>query len=260
MIDFPPPEPGEPVKISAGFFRAWKRCPAQAAARFEGHYSAETPKSFLGSLCHRLFFRHLTSGPIPIQEIERACREEIGKSLNHKMTQAGITSPSLLRPVISEAADLYRRFTRIAEEGFEAAEVELRVEPVEGVELVGTIDAVFRPDGRLLLVDWKTGSLTEEATNQLGFYALLWVLARNELPAELEAVSVGTGERDRIRPELGQLEGIAAEVSNAVTTLRRSWKEGTALPLRAGPWCRYCPIVAGCREGSAALEVLSKGE
>jgi hypothetical protein len=49
-----------------------------------------------------------------------------------------------------------------------------------------------------------------------------------------------------------ELEGVAAEVAAMAAEMRGSWNQGTALERRAGPWCRYCPILAECPEGQAA--------
>ncbi len=254
VIEFPPPTPGEALRVSATLFVTYRRCPAEALARLDGHYPAETADAFVGVLAHRVFRRHLEDGPIEETELEEVCRQEIGSGLNEKMVALGIRRPSELAPVIARVGDLYRRFRTLGVEGFEGAEVRLLHEPSAGVELVGIVDAAFRL-GELVLVDWKTRGLGDPAA-QLGFYALLWALERGEIPDRVEAVSVETGEREEITVEEGRLADLAVEVSAMISRLREARAAGRPLDPRAGPWCRYCPVRVGCPEGNSVIELL----
>lgn len=202
-----------------------------------------------------MFARHLTTGEIAGDGFEQACREEIGSGqLNYKVGSLGM-KPSELAGVIREVGDLYTRFKRLPHEGFSAAEVFIEAEPEPGVLLRGSIDAVFETSGTRL-VDWKTGQLGQ-SREQLLFYALLWALDRNELPATIEAVSVGTGERWDIIPAPDEVEATAAQVGSLVGAIRESTSSGATLPKQAGSWCRYCPILEGCSEGTAAADLFN---
>ena len=248
--------PGDRIRLSASTYVAWKRCPDQANARLQGIYGPDTRPAFLGSLAHRVFSRHLTSGQIGSDEFVQACREEIGGStLNNKL--AGLEmKPSVLAGVIEEVRGLYERFIKLPEEGFEGSEVDLRHETPDDLELIGTVDAVYREDlGGHRLVDWKTGELGDPE-DQLMFYALLWALANDDVPAYVEAVSVRTGERYRTVPSSEDVERVASEVGTLANAMRRSWAESTTLERRAGPWCRYCPILEDCAEGKAVEALL----
>lgn len=256
-LSIPHVVPGDDLRLSASTYVAWKRCPDQANARLQGIYGPDTRPAFLGSLAHRVFSRHLTSGPIASEEFVQACREEIGGSnLNHKL--AGLEmKPSTLAGVIEEIRGLYDRFTKLPSEGFEGSEVELAHEADDGVKLVGTVDAVYREDlGGHRLVDWKTGELGE-SEDQLMFYALLWALARDDVPAYVEAVSVRTGERYRAVPSTADVKRVAAEVGELANEIRGAWADGEHLEKRAGPWCRFCPILEDCPEGKTAEALLS---
>jgi len=248
--------PGDAVRLSASTYVAWKKCPDNANARLQGIYGPDTRPAFLGSLAHRIFARHLTGGPIADEEFIQACKEEIGGSnLNHKLAGLAL-KPSTLAAVIEEVRGLYERFTKLPGEGFEGSEVALDYENDEGVQLVGTIDAVYREDlGGHRLVDWKTGEVGE-AEDQLLFYSLLWALDHDQVPAYVEAVSVKTGERYRTVPSSDDVSRVAADVARLVDDMRRSWGEGSQLDRNAGPWCKYCPILADCPEGQATEALL----
>lgn len=248
--------PGDDVRLSASTYVAWKKCPDSANARLQGMYGPDSRPAFLGSLAHRIFARHLTAGPIASEEFVQACKEEIGGSnLNHKL--AGLSlKPSVLAGVIEEVRGLYERFTKLPGEGFEGSEVSLDFENDDGVQLVGTIDAVYREDlGGHRLVDWKTGEIGE-AEDQLLFYTLLWALDRDEIPAYVEAVSVKTGERYRTVPSSADVDRVSAEVARLVDEMRRAWGEGVRLDRNGGPWCKYCPILDDCPEGQATEALL----
>lgn len=255
-VDIPPVSPGDPIRISASTYVSWKKCPDQANAKLQGIYGPESRPAFLGSLAHRMFSRHLKSGPIAPDDFEQAVREEIGSSsLNHKMVALGL-KPSALGDVIEEARGLYERFTKFPDEGFEGAEVALDHQADGDVDLVGNVDAVFREDlGGHRLVDWKTGELGEPE-DQLLFYSLLWALERKELPAYVEAISVRTGERFHTVPSTGDVETVAEEVSKLVNEIRNAWATGASAQKRGGPWCKFCPILSDCAEGQSVGALL----
>ena len=256
VVSFPQVAPGDEIRLSASTYVAWKKCPDSANARLQGIYGPDSRPAFLGTLAHRIFARHLTSGPIASEEFVQACREEIGGSnLNHKL--AGLEmKPSSLAAVIEEVRGLYERFTRLPGEGFEGSEVAMEFLNDDGVQLVGKIDAVYREDlGGHRLVDWKTGEIGD-AEDQLMFYSLLWALDKEEIPAYVEAVSVQTGERYRTVPSAADVSRIAAEVGELVDQMRKAWSAGVVLDRRGGPWCKYCPILEDCPEGQATEALL----
>ena len=255
-VQFPPVVEGDAIRVSASTYVTYKKCPGQAGARLEGIYGPDSRPAFLGSLAHRIFSRHLTSGPISPEEFIQACREEIGGStLNHKL--AGLEMrPSVLAAAIEEVRGLYERFTRFPNDGFEGSELSIETTPAEGVDLVGTVDAVYREDlGGHRLVDWKTGELGEPE-DQLMFYALLWLFHGGELPAYVEAVSVRTGERYRTVPSSMDMQRVAQEVGELVNTIRGAWASGEDLERTGGPWCHFCPILPDCAEGQSAEALL----
>lgn len=249
--------PGDAIRLSASTYVAWKKCPDSANARLQGIYGPDSRPAFLGSLAHRIFSRHLTAGLITSEEFVQACREEIGGSnLNHKLADLEM-KPSSLAGVIEEVRGLYERFTKLPTEGFEGSEVNIQYNTDDDLHLVGTIDAVYREDlGGHRLVDWKTGEIGEPE-DQLMFYALLWALDHDDLPAYVEAVSVRTGERYRTVPSSDDLGRVATEIAELVTEMRRAWSNASLLPKRGGPWCQYCPILSECDEGQAVESLLN---
>ena len=258
VIQFPSVPPGEPLVVSASLFMTYARCPDQALGRLRGFYPEESTAAFRGGLAHRVFARHLTHGSIAPDHIDQVCREEIGSSMNPKLGSLGLR-PSQLRSVIREVGDLYDRFKTLSGEGFRAAEAAIEVDPVPDLTLRGSVDAVFDDSPGVRLVDWKTGGLYE-AEQQLGFYAMLWVLDKGELPARVEAVSVSSGERSGFVPTTASVMATAEETAQLVRQVRAVFAADTAwLERSAGPWCRYCPLLDECDEGAAAVKVGNAG-
>lgn len=262
MIQFPETASGEPLAVSATLFVTYRACPQQALGRLRGAFPADSVASFKGSLAHRVFARHLVSGPIPDGDLPKVCREEIGAPdghLNMRLGPLELGRPSRLAPVLAEVGDLYARFKRFPSDGFRSAEVNLEADVGGGVTLRGRVDAVFEDDsGDPSIVDWKTGSWLEDTEPQLAFYALVWALEHGALPVRAEAVSVQTGERNGIEPTADQAEQTAREVAAMVDTLRAAFATGDDLERRAGPHCRWCPLLEGCTEGSAAMQILGE--
>jgi RecB family exonuclease len=261
MITFPEISDGEHLAVSATLYVTYRSCPQQALGRLQGEYPADSVASFKGSLAHRIFARHLTSGPIQQQDIAQACRQEIGAPeghLNMKLAPLELNRPSNLAPVLAEVGDLYERFKRFPTDGFQAAEVSLEVDVGGDAILRGRVDAIFDdPLGDTVIIDWKTGSWLEDSEPQLEFYALIWALEHGELPSRAEAVSVQTGERAGIEPTPERAEATAAEIASMIEMLRAAFLSGDDVERRAGPHCRWCPLLGGCSEGTAAVEILS---
>lgn len=235
----------------------FRQCPQRANARFQGVYGEPTVVSFVGSLAHQIFKKHLIDGPIEGTEFEAVCRQEMGKnhSLGNAWVELGL-KPSDLKGVVGQVRDLYERFVRVPQDEFVAAEMMFEIEAAEALTLVGQIDAVFGRGARVRLVDWKTGALGE-AQGQLMFYALLWALEHEQLPQSVMAVSVKTGETFSSEPSNDAVGELALEVGAMVDELRTAWIRGIELTRRGGPWCEYCPILDDCGEGAATMAMLS---
>lgn len=256
VIEFPAPSTGDPVRISATLLATYERCPGEAEGRLRGIYGEDSVASFTGVLLHRIIRRHLEEGPIEPGTIPHVCRVEIGQGkLSAKMNAVGLGASSRLQPVFASIAEKYERFQRYPQAGFHSAEQLIEVEAAEGVTLVGKIDAVFEGDGGLRLVDWKSGDLGSPRT-QLGFYALLWTLHTGTMPTEIEVVSLGTGERHAEPVTETWMASVATAVSDLASVIRGFLRTRVPLPLSAGPWCGYCPLIDECNEGQAALVLL----
>jgi putative RecB family exonuclease len=140
----------------------------------------------------------------------------------------------------------------------EPAERELYVETelADGLVLRGYVDRLdVSPDGRLRVVDYKTGRSPSElfetkALFQMRFYALvLWKL-RGVVPAMLQLVYLGNGEVVRYSPDERELEATERKVRALWTAIARAADTGDWRPSKSRlcDWCDFqelCPEWGG---------------
>lgn len=256
MLTFQDVPPGDAFSVSATLYATYRRCPQQALARLEGVYAPPTRATFKGALAHRLFARHLTQGPIADEAIPLVCRQETGANLNGQLVAAGI-KPKTFSNVVDEVTELYQRFRTLPMDEFDEAEVSFEDEVGDGIVLRGRIDAVFRSNGAVRIVDWKTGAqLGDDVEAQLGFYALAWQKRTGALPATTEAMSLQTGERLTTVPTDEGVASTEHHVAAMIADLRDALDTGADRDRTAGPHCRYCPVLDTCPEGTAAAAIL----
>lgn len=237
-------------------YTTYLRCPQQALARVQGIYQEPSVASFRGALAHRLFARHLSVGPITDHDLPSVCREETGANLNGQLAAIGL-KPSEFRSIVSEVSVLYRRFSTVPMDGMVEAEVSFEDDVGDGVILRGRMDAVFRDDRGLRIVDWKTGAnLDDEVDAQLAFYAMAWEKRTGERPATLEAMSLKTGERRSMSPSAADVSTLEEGVRSMVEVLRGAVAAGSDIDRTAGPHCRWCPLLPTCSEGSSAVAIV----
>ena len=140
----------------------------------------------------------------------------------------------------------------------EPAERELYVETLLDSKLLlrGFIDRVdVAPDGRIRLVDYKTGNSVSErfegkALFQMKFYALaIWRL-RGVVPSMLQLVYLGNGEMLRYVPDEADLRATERKVEAIWQAIRTAELTGDWRPNRSRlcDWCAHqaiCPEFGG---------------
>ncbi|NND12834.1 MAG: DUF2800 domain-containing protein [Acidimicrobiia bacterium] len=254
MIELPSFTPGPPIAISASSFQKFLRCPDQGLSHFRGIYGQTSRDGWIGQLVHRLIARDLTEGPI--EDIELVARIEIG-STNLNFDLAAIGRPSDIRRAIAEAVEVYVQFRHLPRPELSEIEVSIVHDAGGDVTLKGRMDGVqVTPDG-VSIVDWKKGPIRPETRHQLTFYGLLWVLERQALPNDLQAISIQTGERASFPVSIADLERTVELVAGLVHDVRSALLVDRKLSREPGPWCRFCPILDGCGEGQETVSLLA---
>ena len=138
--------------------------------------------------------------------------------------------------------------TRLEPDGREVF-VEHRV--AEDLVLRGIVDRIdVAPDGRIRIVDYKTGRAPSEAFEQkalfqMKFYALLLWRTRGRVPTRVQLVYVGG--QGRLLPldvDQAQLEAFERTVISLWRAIRTAAETGEWLPRRSRmcSWCDYKPL------------------
>jgi putative RecB family exonuclease len=164
-----------------------------------------------------------------------------------------------VREWLSSASELLGRWFALEDPTrLEPAERELYVETAldDGLVLRGYVDRIdVAADGRVRLVDYKTGRAPSEAFEakalfQMKFYALVLWRIHGRLPSVLQLVYLGSGEILRYSPAEADLLATERKVKalwQAITTAASSgdWRPS---PSRLCDWCNYhafCPAKGG---------------
>jgi putative RecB family exonuclease len=133
----------------------------------------------------------------------------------------------------------------------ESCESLVEVRLADGSPLRGYVDRIdIAPDGRLRVVDYKTGRVPapdaeQKALFQLKFYALIMYRTRGVAPAQLRLLYLRDGQILTYAPdadELVRFERIVSALWAAITTAGR---EGD-FPPRPGWSCKFCEYRSLC--------------
>ena len=153
----------------------------------------------------------------------------------------------------ADAAALVQRwFTLEDPEHLEPAEREMYVEAeVDGLVLRGYVDRLdVAPDGRMRVVDYKTGRAPSElfegkALFQMKFYALVLWRTRGVVPTQLQLVYLRDGQVLRYAPTEAELVATERKVQALWEAIERAANTGDWRP-RASRLCHWCHHQAVC--------------
>jgi putative RecB family exonuclease len=160
---------------------------------------------------------------------------------------------------LAQAAELVARWFALEDPTrLEPAERELYVETAleGGLVLRGYVDRLdVAPDGRIRVVDYKTGrapraAFEGKALFQMKFYALVLWRLRGVVPALLQLVYLGSGEILRFTPRESELLATERKVKALWVAIERAAATGDwrASPGRLCDWCPHrtlCPSWGG---------------
>ncbi len=167
--------------------------------------------------------------------------------------------PSKVAEWLTGAEDLLGRWFELEDPTrLEPADRELYVETAieDGLVLRGYVDRLdVAPDGRMRVVDYKTGRAPREAYEakalfQMKFYALVLWRLRGSVPALLQLVYLGSGEILRYAPDEADLLATERKVRALWAAIERAATSGDwrASPGRLCDWCDHralCPAWGG---------------
>ena len=136
-----------------------------------------------------------------------------------------------------------------------ALEMGVSTELPSGLALRGYIDRVdVSPTGLVRLVDYKTGrspgaGFEAKAMFQMRFYALLWWRTSGQVPARLDLLYFGDGQRISYEPAEDELLATERKITALSDAISRAATQGfPATPSALCSWCSFqdaCPEFGG---------------
>lgn len=180
-----------------------------------------------------------------------------------------LVPPTALAAWIADAQRLLRRYYELEDpRRLEPEACEWMVEaelvgggPADGpttVPVRGILDRLDRgPDGRLRVVDYKTGRAPGPehelgALSQLKFYALMVWRSRGEVPGELRLIYLDDGLTLRYSPTADELAAYERGLGALWRTVSHAVETGD-FPARRGAGCRWCVQQDHCPEFGGQL-------
>lgn len=117
------------------------------------------------------------------------------------------------------------------------------VDPAREVPM--TLDAVFRKDGRIIVIDWKSRNRVTpaERNDQIRAQAAAVVgwLVVDEVEAGL--CYLDNWEQDMAHFDAFEVDAILTEYQGALAHVQAATPDS---PVALGPWCEYCPAQTAC--------------
>jgi putative RecB family exonuclease len=128
--------------------------------------------------------------------------------------------------------------------------VEVALDP--DLLLRGYVDRMDETDGRLRVVDYKTGrspgqQWEQQAMFQLRFYALVVQRATGRIPGRLQLLYLGNGEVLTYQPDEDDLDRFARKLRAMWTAITRAADAGDWRP-RTSAKCKWCSFQSMCPE------------
>lgn len=167
--------------------------------------------------------------------------------------------PEALTGWLDSAQQLVARYFELEDpRRFDPTGRELLVQAVleDGLLLRGYVDRIdTAPDGRVRVVDYKTGAAPREAFEgkalfQMKFYALVLWRTTGTIPAQLKLMYLADRDELTYSPEQSELERLERQLRALWAAIEKaiSTKEFRPNPSRLCDWCDHkalCPVYGG---------------
>ncbi len=159
-----------------------------------------------------------------------------------------------LPPFLDEVSRLVRDYYHLENPTAfdpESCESLVEVRLADGSPLRGYVDRIdIAPDGRLRVVDYKTGrapapDAEQKALFQLKFYALIMYRTRAVVPAQLRLLYLRDGQILTYAPDADELVRFERIVSALWTAITTAGRDGD-FPPRPGWSCKFCEYRSLC--------------
>ncbi len=224
---------------------------------------AWSPATARGTILHKAIELsvHWRGEPFPLVLVDEAIAslQNASKSVGEYLSVCSETELTELRSMSGAAMTQFLEcFPPLKRQWTPTTESSLRAELHGGsIVLSGRADLTLgQPEGTVagkVIVDFKTGGFAPSHRDDLRFYALLESL--RVLPPRLVAtyyLDQGRFHHEEVSVDLlrSAAERVIDGARRNVELVAQSREHGVS----PGPTCRWCPVRAGCEEGTAYLE------
>lgn len=254
----PSPEPRtwDPA-LSASRAKEYERCPLQYRLHvLDGYREPETRAKALGTVVHAVLEELFALDPSDrTPQKARAQVEPQYQAFAAKNPEVAalFTDDADRQAWLDDARALIDSYFAIEQPQWiapAAREQRVTTTTERGVRLLGFIDRVDQaPDGRLRVVDYKTGKAPGprylgEALYQMRFYALL--LARTQvLPSRMQLVYLRAGQVITLDPTADEIHDFERQIDRLWDRIEHDIEHDSFTP-RKNPLCNWCGVRSLC--------------
>ena len=254
----PSPEPRtwDPA-LSASRAKEYERCPLQYRLHvLDGYREPETRAKALGTVVHAVLEELFALDPSDrTPQKARAQVEPQYQAFAAKNPEVAalFTDDADRQAWLDDARALIDSYFAIEQPQWiapAAREQRVTTTTERGVRLLGFIDRVDQaPDGRLRVVDYKTGKAPGprylgEALYQMRFYALL--LARTQvLPSRMQLVYLRAGPVITLDPTADEIHDFERQIDRLWDRIEHDIEHDSFTP-RKNPLCNWCGVRSMC--------------
>ena len=254
----PSPEPRtwDPA-LSASRAKEYERCPLQYRLHvLDGYREPETRAKALGTVVHAVLEELFALDPSDrTPQKARAQVEPQYQAFAAKNPEVAalFTDDADRQAWLDDARALIDSYFAIEQPQWiapAAREQRVTTTTERGVRLLGFIDRVDQaPDGRLRVVDYKTGKApgpryVGEALYQMRFYALL--LARTQvLPSRMQLVYLRAGQVITLDPTADEIHDFERQIDRLWDRIEHDIEHDSFTP-RKNPLCNWCGVRSMC--------------
>lgn len=119
------------------------------------------------------------------------------------------------------------------------------------------MDLVLGAPGRKVIIDLKTGRLSQTHRDDLRFYALIETLRSRMAPRQVGSYSLDAARLDNEDVSEGLLQAAVRRATHGTLLIADLVLRTREPDLRPGFQCRWCPINSNCDVGAKYLRELS---
>lgn len=127
----------------------------------------------------------------------------------------------------------------------------------QSVIFTSRMDLVLGAPGRKVIIDLKTGRLSQTHRDDLRFYALIETLRSRMAPRQVGSYSLDAARLDNEDVSEGLLQAAVRRAAQGTLLIADLVLKTREPELRAGVQCRWCPLNDSCEPGRQLLRQLS---